>query len=188
MGNLKAEMFNRKASNPKSKPYDVIEILSIKKGESILDIGSGGGFFSFLFSEKVGKNGMVYASDTNKEFLEYIEETKSLRGISNIKTVYISGGIPEISGESIDLIFMRNVYHHLKNRVEYFSDLKKVLKPKGRVAIIDYVGNKGFSFHRMMGHSTSKETMVEDLESSGFKMTKDANILPEQNFLIFGVK
>lgn len=187
LGNLKAEMFNRKASNPKSKPYDVIEILSIKKGESILDIGSGGGFFSFLFSEKVGKNGMVYASDTNKEFLEYIEETKSLRGISNIKTVYISGGIPEISGESIDLIFMRNVYHHLKNRVEYFSDLKKVLKPKGRVAIIDYVGNKGFSFHRMMGHSTSKDTIVEDLENSGFKLIKDANILPEENFLIFGI-
>ena len=188
LGNLKAEMFNRKASNPKSKPLEVIEILSIKEGESILDIGSGGGFFSLLFAEKVGKNGMVYASDTNKEFLDYIEETKSSRGLSNIKTVYISKEIPEISGECIDLIFMRNVYHHLKDRVEYFSKIKKVLKPKGRVAIIDYIGNKGFSFHRMMGHSTSKETMVEDLESSGFKLIKDANILPEQNFLIFQLK
>ncbi|KYC46606.1 MAG: hypothetical protein AMQ74_01784 [Candidatus Methanofastidiosum methylothiophilum] len=47
MGNLKAEMFNRKASNPKSKPYEVIEILSIKKGESILDLGSGGGFDNY---------------------------------------------------------------------------------------------------------------------------------------------
>ncbi|MDY1591343.1 MAG: methyltransferase domain-containing protein [Methanofastidiosum sp.] len=188
MGNLKAEMFNRKASNPKSKPYEVIEILSIKKGESILDVGSGGGFFTFLFAEKVGDNGIVYASDTNKEFLDYIEETKSSKGISNIKTIYISEGIPEISEESIDLIFMRNVYHHLKNRVEYFSELKKVLKPKGRVTIIDYVRNKGFSFHRMMGHSTGKGTTIEDLESSGFKLIKDANILPEQNFLIFQLK
>ena len=188
LSNLKAEMFNRKASNPKSKPFEVIDILSIKEGESILDIGSGGGFFSLLFAEKVGKNGMVYASDTNKDFLDYIEETKSSKGISNIKTVYISHKIPEISEGSIDLIFMRNVYHHLKDRVEYFSEIKKVLKPKGRVAIIDYIGNRGFSFHRMMGHSTSKETMIEDLGKSGFKLMKDANILPEQNFLIFGLK
>lgn len=188
MGNLKAEMFNRKASNPKNKPLEIIEILSVKGGDKILDIGSGGGYYSLLFAEKIGKNGIVYASDTNEKFLEYIEETAASREITNIKTVYISEGIPNVAVGTIDLVFMRNVYHHLKDRVEYFSEIKKLLKPNGRIAIIDYIENRGFSFHRMMGHSASKETMVEDLEKSGFRLMKDANILPEQNFLIFGLK
>lgn len=183
--NLKAEMFNKKASNPKNKSLEIVDILSIKNGEKILDIGSGGGFFSLLFADKVGKKGIVYAIDTNKEFLDYIEETISSRGISNIKTVHVPEGIPNLIEREIDLIFMRNVYHHLEDRIDYFSSVKKVLKPEGRIVIIDYQRNKGFNFHRIMGHSTNKDTIIKELENSGFKLVKDIDILPEQNFLIF---
>ncbi len=68
----KAKMFNRKASRKQSRADEILKTLNIQPGQTIADIGSGGGFFTFLFSHLVGDKGTVYAIDTNEEFLEYI--------------------------------------------------------------------------------------------------------------------
>ena len=57
MRNIKAEMFNRKASDPKNKPDEILEVLALQKGQEIADIGAGGGYFSLRFAEVVGNDG-----------------------------------------------------------------------------------------------------------------------------------
>ena len=66
----KAKMFNKKASDPKNKPDQIIETLGLQPGQTIADIGAGGGYFSLRFADAVGRKGVVYAIDTNPEFLE----------------------------------------------------------------------------------------------------------------------
>ncbi|RLE07622.1 hypothetical protein DRJ00_07785, partial [Candidatus Aerophobetes bacterium] len=75
MKNLQAKMFNKKASNPKNKPDQILEAIALKPGQSIADIGAGGGYFSLRFAEMVGKKGKVYALDTNPGFLEFIKNS-----------------------------------------------------------------------------------------------------------------
>ena len=70
MANFQAKMFNRKASDPKNKPSQIIESVALKPGQSIADIGSGGGYFSLEFAKIVGEEGRVYAVDTKPELLE----------------------------------------------------------------------------------------------------------------------
>lgn len=182
MKNLKAGMLNRKASDSKSKPDEVLDALELNPGQAIADIGSGGGYFCLRLAGAVGKEGRVYAIDTNQGSLECVKDSAKENGLNNVKTVLVTGK-PNLP-ESVDLVFMRNVTHHMKNRVEYFKNLEDLLKPGGRIAIIEYK-KSGFSFHRMFGHYVPKETLIEEMEEAGYRVEKSFDFLPEQSFTIF---
>ena len=122
--NGKASMFNNKASDPKNKPDWVLDRLALQSGNIVADIGAGGGYFSLRFAEAVGKDGVVFAVDTNSGFLKFINERAKEKGLDNVETVLASEDGASLP-ESVDLIFMRNVCHHIPNRINYFIKLKK---------------------------------------------------------------
>lgn len=72
---MQAKMFNRKASDPKNKPDQILRILGLQPGQNVADIGAGGGYFSLRFAELIGKEGKVFAVDTNSKFLEFIKNS-----------------------------------------------------------------------------------------------------------------
>jgi ubiquinone/menaquinone biosynthesis C-methylase UbiE len=185
--NLKAEMFNRKASDPKNKPDKILEALALQQGQKVADIGAGGGYFTLRFTEAVGKDGRVFAVDTNPKFLEFIKNNAKKKGLDNVETVLTAEDNPTLPGKSIDLIFMRNVCHHLPNRAEYFKKLKDALKPEGRIAIIEYRAGGRFSFHRKFGHYVPKEIIIDEMKEAGYRLEKDLDFLPEQSFMIFSL-
>jgi ubiquinone/menaquinone biosynthesis C-methylase UbiE len=183
----KAKMFNKKASDPRNKPDLILDRLELQKGNIIADIGSGGGYFALRFAETVGKEGMVFAVDTNSGFLEVIKENVKEKGLYNVKTILTSENnltLPEL----VDIIFMRNVCHHISNRIGYFRKLKKLLKEGGRIAILEYRKAKRFTFHGLFGHYVPKERIIKDMTQAGFQLEKDLDFLPEQSFTIFSIK
>lgn len=185
MKNNKAKMFNKKASNPKNKPDKIIETMALKPGQNIVDIGSGGGYFTLRFSKIVGKKGKIYAVDTNPEFLGYIKINAKEKGLDNIITTFTTEDKVDLPEKSIDFIFMRNVTHHLPNRVKYFSNFKNFLKPNGKIIVIEHKKGKTFSFKRLFGHYVSKENIIREMNEAGFSLEKDYGFLPEQHFTIF---
>lgn len=185
MKNSKARMFNKKASDPKSKPDQILETLALQHGQNIADIGCGGGYFSLRFAGKVGREGKVYAVDTNQGFLEFVRDSAEEQGLSNVETILVTGEDLPLPERSLDLVFMRNVCHHLKNRVEYFKKLKRFLKPEGRVAIIEYKRAKPFTFRGMFGHYVPKETIIREMGEAGYLLEKEFDFLPEQHFTIY---
>jgi len=188
MRNIRAEMFNRKASDPKNKPDEILEALELQQGQRVADIGAGGGYFSLRFAEAVGKDGRVFAVDTNPKFLEFIKDSAEEKKLNSIETVFATEDNPTLPDKSIDLIFMRNVCHHLPNRVEYFKKLKGALKSRGRIAIIEYKAGGGrFSFHRKFGHYVPKEVLKAEMKEAGYQLEKDLDFLPEQSFVIFSL-
>jgi len=188
MKNSKAKMFNKKASDPKSKPDRILETLALQPGQNIADIGAGGGYFSLRFADVVGEKGKVYAVDTNPKFLEFIRNSTKEKKLNNVKTILVTKDKLPIPGKSLDLVFMRNVTHHIPNRVEYFRNLKGVLKPAGKVAVIEYKRGGRFSFHRLFGHYVNRETIVKEMVGAGYRLEKEFDFLPEQSFTIFSPK
>ena len=184
----KAKMFNKKASDPKSKPDQILETLALQPGQTIADIGAGGGYFSLRFADAVGKNGIIYAIDTNPEFLEFIMNTANEKGLSNIKTVLAAEDKLILPKKSLDIIFLRNVYHHLPNRVGYFGNLKEFLKSEGKIVIIEYKRGGPFSFQRIFGHYVLKEKIVKEMEDAGYQLKNDYAFLPKQSFTVFSLK
>jgi len=179
-------MFNRKAARRQSKADVILSTLNIQPGQTIADLGSGGGFFTFLFSQLVGEKGKVYAIDTNKDFLEFINKQAAKQGLTNITIVLATEEVIPLPSHCIDLLFVRSVYHHLQNRTSYFSEAKKLFTSQGRIAIIEFSqhGSK-FSFHRRCGHNVPKEIIIEEMSTAGFQVSASFDFLPVQSFTIF---
>jgi arsenite methyltransferase len=181
-------MFNKKASDPKNKPDKILENLALKPGQSIADIGAGGGYFSQRFADAIGENGTAYAIDTNPEFLEFVSKIADEKGLSNVKTVLVVEDRLILPKKSLDIIFLRNVYHHLQNRTKYFENLKEFLKPDGKIVIIEYKRGGLFSFRRMFGHYVLKETIIKEMEDAGYQLKNDYDFLPKQSFTMYSMR
>ena len=187
MAHLMARMFNWEASRPKHKADEIVEQLDLKNGDTVADIGSGGGFFTFLFSAKVGENGTVFAVDTNRGNLAFIEAQAEKNGLGNVKTVLSEGEDLDLPEGGIDRVFLRNVYHHLDEPASFFGRIRKYLKRDGKVVIIDHKETTKGGFVRFLKHYTPEEDIVGALGKSGFKVGESADFLPSQSFLVFEV-
>lgn len=187
MNTIKARMFNKKASSAKSRSEEIVRALSLKPGQQIADVGSGGGHFSFLFARYVGREGKVYAIDKNKGLLNFVRSHSEENGFHNTITVLAQGDRFPLINEKLDLVFLRNVYHHLPSREVYFRDMIESMDTGSKIAIIDYDGRGKRSFHRFFCHYVPKETIINEMTAAGYRLVEDHPFLPEQSFLVFSV-
>ena len=186
MSKKRPEMFNKKASKPKYKADQIMETLALKPGQVIADIGSGGGYFTYRFAKAVGDKGKVYAMDTNQEFLAFIKNQATEQGLTNIVTWFTASEHPDLPKHTFDYIFLRNVTHHLPNRINYFQRLKETLKPDGKIVIIEYDERGGFfSFHKFHRHFVPQNILLEEMKQAGYSIQKSYDFLSEQSFMIF---
>jgi arsenite methyltransferase len=180
------KMLNREASSAGSRPDEILEHLHVREGQVIADIGSGGGYFTLAFAKRAGKTGRVYAVDVKKKYLDFIEHQAEQAGLGNIAFVLAAEGKMDLPEAGLDLVFARNVFHHLPEPGNYFARLKRHLKPGGKVAIIEHK-KKGFGFVSLFGHHTSPETIVREMEKAGYSKTGSFDFLPDQTFTLFEV-
>ncbi|MCL7487455.1 MAG: class I SAM-dependent methyltransferase [Desulfobulbaceae bacterium] len=118
----------------------IIDELDITRGMTIVDIGSGPGYASFLFAEKLEGTGAVYPTDIREDFVGYIDEEAERRGLTNLFPVVVNDTeLDDFYGRHhFDIVFVSNVYHAIDNRVEYFRELRKSLNPGAQVVFILY--------------------------------------------------
>jgi ubiquinone/menaquinone biosynthesis C-methylase UbiE len=179
-------MLNKEASSPRNRPGVIIESLQVRKGYEIADIGSGGGYFTLEFARRTGKGGRVYAVDTQPKYLAFISRQAEQAGLKNIAFVPVTGDEINLPEAGLDLVFVRNAFHHLPEPAEYFRNLKGFLKPDGKVAIIEHKPKAGFSFIAMFKHYTCVETIMQTM--AGYFLAQSFTFLPGQTFNLFGIK
>jgi arsenite methyltransferase len=183
--NSKMRRFNKSASSESAKPDQVLASLGIKRGMNVLEIGVGGGYFISRIAVMVGESGLVYGVDTEPDFIANLVEMNTQSQYRNIRPVLFRTITDLLGlGKTIDLVFTRNAYHHLKDRAEYFRSISPLLKPECRIAIIDY-NEYPFSLLRILGHFTRKKEIIREQAEAGNRLIQDVSIFQKQSFLIF---
>jgi ubiquinone/menaquinone biosynthesis C-methylase UbiE len=176
---------NKEASSARSKPDEIIASLGIGEGDVIADIGSGGGYFTIAFAGKVGQAGRVYAVDVKPKYLEFIRRRAAREGLDNVSCVLGTSSWIDLPEAGLDLVFARNVFHHLPDPSEYFRAMTRYLKPAANVAIIEHKPERGFGFVSLFKHHTPGEIVVREMERAGYSLTKSFDFLPDQTFNLF---
>jgi predicted methyltransferase len=173
---------NDPARDAWQKPKQVVEKLGIEPGAQVADLGAGGGYFTWYLAEAVGPQGKVYAVEIDETALGIIEKEMKSRGITNVVPIRGESGDARLP-EPVDLVFSCDTYHHMEDRVAYFRSLARYLKPDGKVAILDFHA-EGF-FSGLLGHGTTKEEVRREMESAGYRLAADYDLIDRQNFQIF---
>ncbi len=162
------------------QPERVVADLALAPGAKVADLGSGGGYFSFRLARAVGSSGRVYAVDVDAGMNEHVAEEAAEQGLANVTTVLAAADDPRLP-ERVDLVFTCNTYHHLSERVAYFTRVReRYLAPGARIAVLDF---RPELTHR----STPRETIEQELTAAGFRLEKSFDDLERQHFLVFSV-
>ena len=167
------------------QPDKVIATLQIPPGAEIADLGAGGGYFTFHLAKAVGPSGKVYAVDIDQGTNQLIAERAKKDGADNIATILAKSNDPLLPESAVDLIFTSNTYHHFDNRIVYFSNLRKYLKPAGRIAIIDF--DRRAWLEGLLRHYTPAEFIKREMEQAGYTLQQELTFLDRQSFLIFSI-
>jgi predicted methyltransferase len=166
---------------------EIVEAIGLKPGMTIADVGAGTGLFTRLFSPAVGTTGKVYAVDIAKEFIEHIENLAHDQKMDNIVGVVCKQDSVELPPESVDLVFICDVYHHFEFPQKTMQSIYRALKPKGQIVLIDYVRIQGKSSDFVMGHvRAGQEVFTKEIVDAGFKQIEEKkDLLKESYFLRF---
>lgn len=165
------------------QPDRVIRSLNMQPGDAVADLGSGSGYFTSRLAKAVGPTGRVYAVDIDAEMNRALQGRLKSEGIQNVEVINAKPDDPMLPANAVDLIFTSNTYHHIDNRVTYFANLRRYLRPKGRIAIIDFDRRSWLA--GLWRHYTPAEFIKRELEQAGYRLQNDFDYLDRQSFLIF---
>lgn len=160
------------------QPEDVVEMLRCKRGMTVVDLGSGTGYFIPYLSRAVGREGRVFALDVDRGMVERLYERVARDRMHNVTPVIVAVDDPSLTPRSADRILVVNTWHHLENRVEYAEKLFSALRTHGEILIVDFDMNspKG----PPPAHRLEPTVVADELEAAGFAVARIVENLPYQ--------
>ena len=176
-----AHVFDDPRRDEWQKPHEVIQALGLAPEASVADIGAGTGYFAARLANMLPK-GTVYAVDLEPDMVKYLGERAKREGLKNLKPIAGSAGDARLPAK-VDLVLLVDVYHHIENREQYFTRLAASLKPRGRVAVIDFDLDSPEGPPREA--RIAPERVKAELAQAGFSLADEHGFLPRQYFLVF---
>jgi ubiquinone/menaquinone biosynthesis C-methylase UbiE len=140
----------------------VMDLLHLKPGSTIADIGAGSGWFSVRAARRVGAKGRVIAEDINPKAVAYIQQRAQREQLANIVSVLGTPDDPKLTPNSLDAALMLKVYHEIAHPPLVLANLHAALKPGARFGIIDRNGNGS-------DHGLKESIVREEVEHAGFR-------------------
>ncbi|WXG42235.1 MAG: arsenite methyltransferase [Candidatus Freyarchaeum deiterrae] len=158
-----------------------VALASLKEGETVLDLGSGAGFDSFLAANKVGEKGKVIGVDMTPEMLEKARENARKANYTNVE--FRLGEIENLpaADNSVDVIISNCVINLAPDKARVFGEAFRVLRPGGRLMVSDMVLLKNLpdeiknsieAYTCCIAGAILKNDYIELIKDAGFKDVK----------------
>jgi predicted methyltransferase len=125
----------------------VMDILGVRPGMAIADIGAGRGYYTVRLARRVGPEGRIYANDIMPQFIARLETRLKQEGLAQATPLLGYADDARLPDKSIDLALMVRMYHEIAEPYALVWRLHAALRPGGRLAIVE--GDKPIQFHGM---------------------------------------
>ncbi|HEX6234546.1 MAG TPA: arsenite methyltransferase [Jiangellaceae bacterium] len=153
-------------------------VAELRAGETVLDLGSGGGIDVILSAKRVGPTGVAYGLDMTDEMLELARKNATEAGVSNVH--FLKGMIEKVPlpAASIDVVISNCVINLSVDKPAVLTEIARVLKPGGRIGISDVVAEDRLtveqraergSYVGCIAGALSKGEYTAGLQAAGFE-------------------
>jgi len=151
----------------------LIEVLSLRQGSTVADIGAGSGALEPAISRAIGAEGRLYATDISAERLADLRKVIASASLSNVTVQQGGAAETNLPAACCDAMFMRLVYHHFGDPPAMNASLLRSLKPGGRLAVLEFRPTSGVTAapgKRAEGnsHGAMPATVIDELTAAGF--------------------
>jgi arsenite methyltransferase len=160
-----------------------VAVADLNEGETVLDLGSGGGIDVILSAKRVGPTGTAYGLDMTDEMLALAQTNAAEAGVANVH--FLKGVIEEIPlpANSVDVVISNCVINLSVDKPAVLTEIARVLKPGGRVGVSDVVAEDHLttedraergSYVGCIAGALSTSEYVAGLEAAGFEQVSVA--------------
>jgi ubiquinone/menaquinone biosynthesis C-methylase UbiE len=158
-----------------SDPSHNVEQFDLQSGMTVADFGTGSGHYAFAAARAVGDKGKVYAIDVQKTLLEKLKRDAVTLRIHNVEIIWADiekHGATKLRDGSVDAAIIANLLFQVEKKDDFLTEVNRVLKPKGRVLVIDWhdsFGGMGPNHEHIISVSKAKSLF----EAAGFVHERD---------------
>jgi predicted methyltransferase len=153
----------------------LVTALKLDSGQTVADIGAGGGQLTVLLAREVGPSGRVYATELDADLLGDIRQATESAGLKNVSVIEAHATRTNLPERCCDALVLRRVYHHFDDPTLMNASMRQSLKPGGLLAVIDFEPDSSESpnpSQRDRGdrHGVTSATVVRELSQAGFEL------------------
>jgi ubiquinone/menaquinone biosynthesis C-methylase UbiE len=167
---------------------EILERLHLETGDIVADIGAGSGYFTIPLASRVGDKGLVFAEDIQIEMINYISKKVEDLELKNVRVIFGKTEDPSLLDNFFNLVFLANTYHELETPFLMLENIKKDLRYYGTLAIIDWDPTKKSPFGPPLNVKVPEDTIIKEVERTGFELIEKHNFMPYHYFLVFRKK
>lgn len=161
-----------------SDPQTIVSQFNLKEGMYIADFGAGSGAYSFACAPRVTPGGKVYAVEVQKELTVKIKNEAVRLHFLDIEVVW--GDIEHVGGtklrdHSVEGVILSNVFFQVEDKTNCIKEIKRILKPEGKVFLIDWSDSFG-------GMGPAQDVVISEtkarefFEKAGFVFEKSLSV------------
>ena len=156
-------------------PEKILNDAGLRTGITFVDVGSGDGFFTLLAAQTVGKNGKIYAVDTDAPAIERLKRKAAEKEFANVTAVVAEAEETVFCNACADIVFYSMVLHDFQDPARVLVNAKRMLKPTGTLVDLDWK-KKTMPFGPPFDIRFSEEKASALMEAAGLKIcsVKDA--------------
>jgi ubiquinone/menaquinone biosynthesis C-methylase UbiE len=156
-------------------------VLGVSAGQTVAEVGAGSGLFSVKMAQIVGESGKVYSTELAEPERAAIRSRADEAGVRNLIVVEAAPLETNLPPACCDVVFLRNVYHHIQDPAAFGKSLRNTVRPGGRLAVIDFDpgamwflrGRPGGASERRTGHGVSLADARAELVAAGFQVERE---------------
>ncbi len=161
--------------------------LGIEPGMTVADFGSGSGAYVFEIAQALSGSGVVYAIDVQSDLLRRIHNEAQKRGLKGVEILHGDLERPhgsKLADHSCDVVLISNLLFQLEDKMIPLKEAMRVMRPKGRLAIIDWQESFG-GMGPIRGHVVDKKTAHALAADAGFELQREFEAGAHHYGLIF---
>jgi ubiquinone/menaquinone biosynthesis C-methylase UbiE len=157
-------------------PEEILAAVGVRPGDAIADIGAGTGYFALPLAQAAGADGIVHALDAQEEMLDLLKEKLPFSGSGNIHLIQAEADATGLPDACCSLAFLSNVWHEFDDRTLILREVRRILRPGGRIGIVDWRPDVERIAGPPLEHRLSVEHTKRELTFSGFIYVSDAQV------------